>query len=117
MCLPSLPSTSDPANPDGGADCEEEDVLSPGTVIGFAESLLPDKTLAHSYTAASFVHLLYFDRAAMVAEAERRPQLLRSLWWLIAAQVKKEGGSDRPTARTRRLTPTSPPIPLPNQYQ
>lgn len=78
-----------PVNPDGGGAYgeEEETVLSPGTVIGFPESLLPDKTLSHSYTAASFVHLLFFDRAAVMAEAERRPQLLRSIWWLIAAKV------------------------------
>lgn len=67
---------------------EEETVLPPGTIIGFAESLLPaHPPLKHSFTAASFVHLLYFDRAAVLAEAERRPQLLRSLWWFAAAQV------------------------------
>jgi hypothetical protein len=76
---------------DADAD-EEETVLPAGAVIGFAESLLPNHTLRRSYTAASFVHLLYFDRAAVLAEAERRPQLMRSLWWLVAAQVCGRGG-------------------------
>lgn len=62
-------------------------MLAAGTVVGFAESLLPNAPLKKTYTAASFVHLLYFDRAAVMAEAERRPQLLRSLWWFIAAQA------------------------------
>lgn len=64
-------------------------MLPPGTVVGFLESLLPNAPLKRSHTAASFVHLLYFDRAAVMAEAERRPQLLRSLWWFVAAQVRR----------------------------
>ncbi|GAB5036345.1 sodium hydrogen exchanger partial [Nannochloropsis oceanica] len=66
---------------------EEESILQNGAILGFIEALLqsPTQPVPHSYTAASFVHLLYFDRAAILQEAERHPALARSLWWVLAA--------------------------------
>jgi NhaP-type Na+/H+ or K+/H+ antiporter/CRP-like cAMP-binding protein len=71
----------------GEAMEEEESILQNGAILGFIESLLqsPTQPVPHSYTAASYVHLLYFDRAAILQEAERYPALARSLWWVLAA--------------------------------
>lgn len=64
----------------------DDEVLPSGTVLGLTECLLRTP-VAHSYTAASFVHLLFFDRASVLMEADRNPELLKSLWWRVAAQV------------------------------
>src|SRR6056297_3358149 len=88
-------------------DVEEEEaaeshILQQGSVVGYVEASLqhPSIQVPYSYTAASFVHLLYFDRALLMAEAGRRwregeEELLRSLWWVVAAlELKQEGGRE-----------------------
>lgn len=64
-------------------------MLPSGSVIGLTESLLNQRML-ESYTAASFVHMVYFDRSAMLAEADRKEDLMRSLWWLVGANVLRD---------------------------
>jgi len=62
-----------------------------GSTIGLAECLLRIEPL-QSYRTASFTHLLFFEKNAMLAEAQRSPELLRSLWWYVAwTELRKSG--------------------------
>lgn len=95
-------------------------ILQNGAVLGLPQALLPGAApTPHAYTAASFVHFLYFDKAAILAEAAHDPPLLRSLYWGLAAEVcmwvcgctqnqARAGSIHRPNQ------PPQPPIP-PNQ--
>ena len=58
--LSSHPPTHPPTHPYTQQE-EEEEILQNGAILGFIEAL-STQPVPHSYTAASFVHLLFFDK-------------------------------------------------------
>jgi len=58
-------------------------VLSSGTVCCLEEQLL-DLPFAATYRALSMVHLVFFDKKAIIALSQKNAAVRRGLWWSIA---------------------------------
>jgi hypothetical protein len=62
----------------------DEVVVPCGSTMGMVEAML-NLPVAHTFTAVTFTHLLYFDKAALL-ELAMQPDnvaLLRSIWWYV----------------------------------
>uniref|UniRef100_A0A7S3JZM7 Cation/H+ exchanger transmembrane domain-containing protein n=1 Tax=Aureoumbra lagunensis TaxID=44058 RepID=A0A7S3JZM7_9STRA len=68
---------------------EEGILLTQGSVVGLDEQLL-GIPFAASYWTLSLVHLIFFDRTALLSLAEKCEPLRRRLWWNTAERVLRE---------------------------
>lgn len=64
-------------------------ILPQGSTLGLVESLLGEE-VAEDYVTTTLTHLLFFDQAAILQEAESNPLLLKSLWWYVAVQELRQ---------------------------
>ncbi len=74
-----------------GAVAAGEVTLPQGATLGLVELLLGDEVV-DDYVTTTLTHLLYFDKAAMLQEAETNPTLLKSLWWYLAVHELHQHG-------------------------
>ena len=66
--------------------------LPQGATLGLVELLLGDEVV-EDYITSTLTHLLFFDKAAILQEAEENPALLKSLWWYLAVHELHQYGA------------------------
>ena len=62
---------------------QDEVVLSAGAVCCLEEQLL-ELPFTATYRTLSMVHLIYFNRKAMMLLAEKHVAVRRGLWWMLS---------------------------------
>ncbi|KAG5188581.1 Sodium/hydrogen exchanger family [Tribonema minus] len=66
-----------------------QQVLHAGAVFGMTDQML-GRPFRGAYTTASFVHVFYFDKDRLLAEAARCDDLNRSLWRTVGVTVLRK---------------------------
>jgi NhaP-type Na+/H+ or K+/H+ antiporter len=66
-----------------------EQMLHAGAVFGMTDSML-NRAYRGTYTTASFVHLVFFDKLSLLSEAAVNDDLNRSLWRTVGVTVLRK---------------------------